>query len=67
MFWASCHFGLSASVGYLAYWLTWTILWEYIGLGGAMDVGYISLFSTVVAGLFAVSAHILQDYFLSWF
>lgn len=50
------HFLLSASVGWLVYWLTWTI---------SGDRERRTRLSLSLA--FALVAHVVEDYFVGWF
>ena len=61
------HFGLSAFVGSLAYYVTLTILSHITGLQELMGDFSIEHFSLLVALSLAVAVHILQDYTLNWF
>ena len=62
----ACHFGFSAVVGSLAYWLT-SIMLSRTGLRAMVPVRRISLWLLLVALSFAVLAHVLEDRFLNWF
>ena len=61
------HWLLSACVGWLAYFVTLTILSRITGLPDLMGDFSIRHCSLLVALCFSVSAHILQDYWLGWF
>ena len=64
---AVCHFGLSCFVGWLAYWLTSTIL-LHITVSPDLMFGFsIHHCSLLVALSSSVAAHVLQDYLLNWF
>jgi hypothetical protein len=62
----ACHFGLSAFVGWLAYWSTSTIF-SLTGLKGILPERRTYILLLLVALSFAVLAHIVEDYTLDWF
>jgi hypothetical protein len=62
----ACHFGLSAVVGWLAYWPTATIL-SRTGLQVIFPERRIYLLLLLVALSCAVLAHIVEDYTINWF
>ncbi len=61
------HFGLSCFAGWLAYWLTSTILSHTTLFQNGVGVFSIHHFSLLVALCFAVVVHILEDYYFKWF
>ncbi len=63
----ACHFGLSAFVGFLAYWWTLTILSHTTGLRTLMGNFSIRLCCLLVSVSCAVAVHILEDYTVGWF
>ena len=60
------HFGLSAAVGWLAYWLMLTIL-SHSGLRDLLHGRLISLLPLYAALSCAVLAHIVEDYTINIF
>lgn len=62
----ACHFGLSAVVGWLAYWSTSTIL-SRSGLRAILPGWRISLSLLLVSLSCAVLAHVVEDYTIDWF
>ena len=64
--WEACHFGLSAFVGWLAYWLTLTTF-SRTGLRVVLASRLTRLLPLLVAFSCAVLAHIVEDYTLGWF
>ncbi len=69
---AIVHFGLSGGVGWLVYWWTLTTL-SHLSSGGIFSHKFlkgesgIRRFSFLLALLFAIWVHVLQDYTLNWF
>lgn len=67
----AAHFALGFSVGSLLYWLTLTILrrgFSTTSMGGTcMDDSAIYRYSLLLAVLFSVLLHILEDYTLNVF
>ena len=61
-----CHFGLSAVVGWLAYWLTSTIL-SRTGLREKLPERTTFLLLLLAALSCALLAHVLEDYTVNWF
>lgn len=64
------HFGLSASAGFLGYWLTSTILSRIT----SWDTGHLPLSASSTSRLpllaalsFSVLAHVSEDYWVKWF
>jgi len=62
----ACHFGLSAVVGWLAYWSTSTIF-SRTGLRAMLPGWRIYLLLLLVALSCAVLAHVVEDYTIDWF
>lgn len=63
---SASHFGLSSAVGWLAYWLTLTIL-SHTGLEAVIPRRRTSLLLLSVALSSALLVHVAEDFMLNWF